>query len=164
MQVRIQGTNTAPEMQSDLSDTGEVLSFWLSNNKKNLLHLFFQLPSQAVRVGDTWPVRVDFVDAGKSFTVKDSARTNQVRLVGLEPGPAGDTVAFLEYQVVEWVKGTLGERELIMSVGFVGRGQFLVNKGAWKQLVAFFISQSGVPVTEPADTAMVYLTPKAKKP
>ena len=157
--VRLLGLKRQTCLKADLSATGEVLTFWIESREKNLLQMLFELPSQPVRVGDTWPLHVNLVTAGQRFTVKDSARLDEARLVSLQPGPGGDTVATIDYVVVEWVKGVVGERETSMSLGFVGRGEFLIGKGAWKHFSCWMASQSGEPGIQTPEVVLVSLMP-----
>jgi hypothetical protein len=58
----------------------------------------------------------------------------------------GDTLAVLDYHIAEAVKmkvmGDAGSKPGEMAMAFVGRGEFMVNRGVWKRLVGRVLFKS----------------------
>ncbi len=143
MMKKMEGT---VQLRGEITDSGEVASFYMESKQKNLLAVFFELPKEPVKVGDTWSLDVNFVAMGHGFICDEASRTNRVKLTRLTKTEDGDVVASLHYLIAESVKGRITDpfaeegqapsgMPTSMSMSFVGRGEFLVNKGTWKQLV-----------------------------
>ena len=136
------------QLRGEVAPTGEVTSFYLSNRQKNLLALFFEIPSHAVRVGDEWEIEFDCLEVGAGFIVKDANRLNQVTFSEVTTLPDGRRVAVLDYLLVESISGhsdsqmlanmssaTTDQIPVSMQCSFIGQGQFLIDEGRWHQFV-----------------------------
>ena len=128
------------QLRAQMDAAGQVTSFYLANGQKNLVAMLFELPVKPVRPGDEWSIHVNLVTMGGAFVCEKMSHVNRVKLVSLEKTADGDILAVMDYCIVEGAKGHLpimgeGEKKPFGMIGaFVGRGEFLVNKGTWKRL------------------------------
>jgi hypothetical protein len=128
------------QIQGEITPEGSIASFYLEQRQRNLLALFFELPSQPVRVGDKWALDMNCIEMGSGFAVNNAERINQVEFTALSSTPEGKPIAVLDYLIVESVDGTFvsaGSPEgasVAMTCSFVGQGQFLIEEGRWHQL------------------------------
>lgn len=117
------------QLRARITPAGAITSFWLKQEQKNLVSLFFELPADSVAVGDAWALDgTSLLFLSGPFRVEAAERTNRVRLVALEGGP-DRPVAVLEYDVRERVEGDFGR----LAFAFEGRGEFDVAAGAWRR-------------------------------
>lgn len=134
------------QLRGEVDDRGDITSFWLATNQKNLLALFCELPKEAVKVGSRWPLNVNFVQMGHGFVGEKAKRVNQVECSAIEKGADAEVVAVLDYLVVESVEGTfeMGEQKkpTTMAMSFAGRGRFSVTKGRWNSFSGIMKSKS----------------------
>ena len=123
----------------ELELDGRVASFWKPQRTRNIFAMLFQMPRTPVKIGDTWSIDVGLLEIGLGPMLPSrEARTNRVKLVALRKD-RDDTVATLEYVLAESLvadgAGAKPGSNFHMRMAFVGRGEFLVNKGAWRSLV-----------------------------
>lgn len=159
MMKKMEGT---VQLRAEIDDAGAITSFYLEQRQKNFVAMFFELPKKSVKPGDTWSLDINFVAMGAGFICEKAARTNQVKLVSLTDTPDGDTLASMDYCIAESVKGKLkvpmgeGSRPVAMDMAFVGRGEFLVNKGTWRRLAGQMrIDSTGVMTTSQNQNVMM---------
>lgn len=57
-------------------EDGSIESFYVKNDQRNLIALFFQLPDKAVRIGDTWSIDVNFISMDQNFKCDTSFKQN----------------------------------------------------------------------------------------
>lgn len=139
--LTIQALNTSSFVQGEISTHGQLVSTYLSQDQKNLLSLFFELPQHPMQVGDTWSIGAICitVEAGQ-FTLETSSIENQVTLSKIYETPNHELIAVLDYRIVENLEGTqmvplfLDEPvSASMQCNGIGQGEFLVEQGHWKQ-------------------------------
>jgi len=127
------------QLRGEITDSGEIASFYLASQQKNLLALFFELPRDPVSVGDSWSLGVSLLAMGGGFICDRAARTNRVELVSLREDEGGELLACMDYCIAESVRGRTPDpfssktEEWSMAMAFVGRGEFLVRKGTWRR-------------------------------
>ncbi len=137
---QMQGALGGVQLRARISASGAVTSFWLPQEQKNLVSLFFELPTDSVAVGDEWSLDgVSLLFLRGPFRVDESSRTNTVRLVALEGTPEAP-VAMLAYSLREHVAGSFG----FMEFGFTGRGAFDVAAGTWQHFAGKMQTSSRV--------------------
>lgn len=144
-------------IRGEIDDTGAIRSYYIQQSQKNLLSLFFELPKEPVKVGDTWPLDVSLIEMGNGFVCDHEERQNAVSLVSLINTDQGETIAVLKYLIYEAVEGRMimpkmpddmpgeGLGDVLgvsYSYGLIGEAQFLVNEGRWKQFNGIMDIQS----------------------
>jgi len=152
------------QLRGEITPAGAIDSFYLEPRQKNLLAIFFELPTYPVKVGDTWQLDFNCLSMGAGFIAEHSEKTNQVEFVYVSKTADDEVVAVLDYMMLEYVEGTfknpLSEdvTPTSMTCGFLGRGQFLIEQGRWEQFVGeFMISSMGLMTTD--NTQEFALTP-----
>jgi hypothetical protein len=136
------------QLRGELTSDGAIASFYLEQRQRNLLAMFFELPTQPVQVGDTWEIDVNCVSMGSGFVADKASRINQVELTELSTTTDGKPLAVIDYMIAEAVDGAfhspLSEEPLAssMSCSFVGRGYFLIEEGRWQQFLGEFAIES----------------------
>jgi hypothetical protein len=136
------------QLRGEITPSGKVASFWTEEHQRNLVSMDFQLPQEPVRVGDTWTLDVNLITMKHGFMCEKAGRINRVQLTALSKTGDGDTLATIDYCVFEEVKGRFkmprGGKDVpsTMLFGFFARGEFLVKKGTWKQVVGRIVSKS----------------------
>lgn len=125
MQELMGGTH----LRGRVTPSGEITSFWLPQEQKNLLSMFFELPSDSIAVGDTWRLNgTSLLFVSGPFIVDKASLTNEVQLVALEGDPM-HLIAVLNYNLRERIAGDFGHLEFAFS----GRGEFDVAAGTWRR-------------------------------
>jgi len=125
--------------RSEITESGNIVPFYLAGIQKNNLTIFFELPNKPVQVGDTWSIDVNLIAFDASLLCKKAYRVNRVKLVSLDKNEKGNTIALLEYFIVEYVEGThfspvdSSEDSAQMNVSFIGYGQLNVDNGSWEK-------------------------------
>lgn len=173
MQQDMQGT---VQLRGEIAPAGEVTSFYLPDRQKNLLAIFFELPSQPVRIGETWELDFQCVEIGAGFIFTQSNRINQVTFSEVSTLPDGRQIAVLDYLMLESASGytdshllsgidgaTNEPRAFSTQCSFVGQGQFLINEGRWHQLVGE-MSISSVGILDSSQTQRFAITPLDEVP
>jgi len=166
MMRRMQGT---VQLRGEITDAGEVSSFYLQSRQKNLLAMLFQLPKERVKVGDSWQLDVNLLEMGHGFICEKASRTNRATLVSLSDTEDGDTLAAIDYCIAESVEGKFmmpmsdKTQPCSMATSFVGRGEFLAKRGTWKRLAARMRTKATGMMSSDADQHMG-LEPLAKVP
>ena len=125
------------QLRGMLNQNGAIESFYTKRNQKNLLAMFFQLPSQAVKVGDKWNLDVNLLTANHNFEVDSLQRTNEVELLEVRVEEA-DTVAVLKYNIEEEMYGHLiygvSWQEPVAtsySMKYQAIAEFSISSGRW---------------------------------
>jgi len=118
---------------------GGVHSFWVKAQQKNLIAILFELPTQPVKVGDTWSLDVNLISNDQNFSCDSSYKMNTVTLTELKK-VKGETVATLKYEIEEYVSGTFstpmfkeggGGTPTMMRFSHLGIAEFSVDRGRW---------------------------------
>ncbi len=167
----LEGMEGSVQLQGDITPEGEIASQYVSQQQKNLLALFFELPVGAVKVGDTWQIDLTCIALNSAqFKIENSDRVNQVTLKEVTETLAGEPVAVLDYLIAESVEGeqmmpfSPGEPvSATMKCSFLGRGEFLIEQGKWQSFLAENTIQMTGVVTSSV-TQQLALTPLDQVP
>jgi len=68
------------QLSGKISNSGKIITFYMQPRQKNILALFFQLPEKPVKVGDTWPVKTNFISIGAGFICEEAEKSNRVAI------------------------------------------------------------------------------------
>src|SRR5690606_18646859 len=93
-------------LRGSVYETGPIHSFWVKNDQKNLIALFFQLPENPVKIGDKWSLEVNFIGNDQTFVCDNAYKTNEVTLTDIKE-VNGEKIAVLEYNLIEFVEGSV---------------------------------------------------------
>jgi hypothetical protein len=136
------------QLRGELTPEGTIASFYLEQRQRNLIAMLFELPSNPVHVGDSWEIDVNCVSMGNGFIASNAARINRVELTSVSENAEGQSVAQLEYVIIETVEGDFQlpfsdeSNPTSMSCSFLGQGSFLIEEGRWEQFVGEFQVQA----------------------
>lgn len=136
------------QLRGELTPEGTIASFYLEQRQRNLVAMFFELPATPVHVGDSWEIDVNCVSLGHGFIASSANRVNEVVLSSVGENEEGQSVAILEYVIVETVEGEFQlpfseeSTPTSMSCSFLGQGSFLIEEGRWEQFVGEFRVQA----------------------
>ena len=136
----MQSMNQGVMLRGSVYETGEIHSFWLKSNQKNIIALLFQLPTKPVQIGDIWEVDVNLISNDQNFECDSAYRRNVVKLVDLKK-VNGDNIAVVKYDIVEYVKGNFtmpsfsgkgGDKTAtMMKFTHQAIAEFSLSKGRW---------------------------------
>ncbi|MCR6639685.1 MAG: hypothetical protein NVV82_12065 [Sporocytophaga sp.] len=131
--------NQGVMLRGSVYETGEIHSFWVNSSQRNLIALFFQLPSKPVKIGDTWSLDINLISNDQNFICDSSFKLNKVTFVDLKK-IKGETIAVLKYEIIEYVKGSfnapsftgkVNKTETMMEFTYQGIAEFSIDKGRW---------------------------------
>lgn len=140
-------------LRGSVYETGPIHSFWVKNDQKNLIALFYQLPENPVKIGDKWSLEVNFIGNDQTFVCDNAYKTNEVTLTDIKE-VNGEKIAVLEYNLIEFVEGSVeapflgevfpvfnDEKELstfinqegkvMMKYSYQATAEFSIDKGHW---------------------------------
>jgi len=127
-------------LRGSVYETGDIHSFWVKSNQKNLIAIFFQLPTRPVKVGDKWSLDINLIANDQNFKCDSAYKINEVTLTDIKTVD-GDSVAVLKYNIVEYVNGNFnmpsflgnesGKKETKMKFWHHGIAEFSIEKGRW---------------------------------
>jgi len=136
----MQDINDGIILRGSVYATGGIHSFWVRWDQKNLISLFFELPSKPVRIGESWPLDISLIGNDQNFKCDTSYRLNKVTFVEIKK-VKNEEVAVLKYEIVEYVKGIFnapgffsagkGPIETMMKFTHQGLAEFSIDKGRW---------------------------------
>jgi hypothetical protein len=133
--------NRGVMLRGSVYETGAIHSFWTKNDQRNLLSIFFELPTKPVQIGDTWALDIHLISNDQNFACDSSYRLNKVTLVDIKK-VQGENIAVLKYDIVEYVKGNFnmpsfgrnggdGQTETMMKFTHQAIAEFSIDKGRW---------------------------------
>lgn len=136
----MQSMNKGVMLRGSVYETGGIHSFWIKTNQKNLIAVFFELPTKPVKIGDKWSLDVSLIGNDQNFQCDTSYNTNEVSLTDIKV-ISGDTIAVLKYNIIEYVKGEFNspsfltddnaQKETMMKFTHQGIAEFSVTRGRW---------------------------------
>lgn len=123
-------------LRGEVSENGEIQSFYLNAFQKNLIAVFFELPNKIVKVGDEWKLEINLVSMDQNFICDSSFSQNKVTLTELKR-EAGETIAVLKYDIVEFVSGKIKrpfnntEKRGNVKMLYTATAEFSIERGRW---------------------------------
>jgi hypothetical protein len=119
-------------------EDGSIESFYVKNDQRNLIALFFQLPTKLIKVGDTWSIDVNFISMDQNFKCDTSFKQNKVTLIDVK-NTGIERIAVLKYDLAEFVSGDFGSsmfattngNKTMMKMKYQAIGEFSLDKGRW---------------------------------
>jgi hypothetical protein len=128
-------------LRGSVYKNGSLHSFWMKNNQKNLLSLFFELPNKELKKGDSWILsNVNFIGNDHNFICKKAEKKNQITLTDIRK-LNGETIAVIDYNILEYVFGDFntpaflgneaGSKKTEMKFIYKAQAEFSVEKGKW---------------------------------
>ncbi len=130
--------------RGEITPGGVLTSTYIIDRQQDMLTFFFGLPGKPVQVGDVWRSDLECLEINSSqFVVANHAGFNEVTFTGISRTLQGETVAVLDYKIAESMDGEQTIPFLMteptsasLKCDIVGRGQFLIEQGRWKELAA----------------------------
>ncbi|MBL4678998.1 MAG: hypothetical protein JKY70_22825 [Mucilaginibacter sp.] len=126
-------------LRGTIDTDGQIKSFYLNNDQKNLVAFFFELPGKPVKVGDKWPISTNLLHADQSFKCDSSSKISEVTVMAID-NTGVDQIVTLQYDIHEYIAGQLGfagmfgkdgDNKMVMSMTEKAIGKFSVAKGRW---------------------------------
>jgi hypothetical protein len=132
--------NQGVMLRGSVYEKGDIHSFWVKSNQKNLIAIFFQLPTIPVKIGDKWSLDINLIENDQNFKCDSAYKINEVTLTDIKKVD-GETVAVLKYNIVEYVNGDFNspsffgsqgsKKETMMKFSHQGIAEFSIDKGRW---------------------------------
>ena len=123
-------------LRGAVNENGSIQSFYVKNDQKNLIALFFELPNRPVAVGDSWPLSINFIAMDQNFRCDTSFKKNAATLMALE-NVGSDRIALLKYDIVEYISGDFinplagSPVKTTMRMSYKGLAEFSTVQGRW---------------------------------
>lgn len=123
-------------LRGTINEDGSLNSFYVNNEQRNLLGLFFDLPGKPVKVGDSWSLDVHLISETQNFICDSSSRKNSVKVTGIEY-KNGQHIVTVKYDIREYASGfsktpfagnPLKETHID---SYQGIARFSIEKGFW---------------------------------
>lgn len=139
MMKMMQSMSQGVMLRGSVYETGGIHSFWIKSNQKNLIAIFFELPQNPVKVGDTWELDINLIANDQNFECDSAYKVNKVTLTDIKT-ENDETIAVLKYEIVEFVDGTFnsplfmgkgGPTKTIMKLSHHAIAEFSIEKGRW---------------------------------
>ncbi len=139
MMKMMQSMNQGIMLRGSVYETGNIHSFWIKSNQKNLIALFFQLPNKPVKIGDSWQLDINLIANDQNFKCDSAYKVNKVTLTDLKK-QNGETIAVIKYEIEEFVNGTFnspamfgsgGPTQTMMKFTHQAIAEFSIDKGRW---------------------------------
>jgi len=144
-------------LRGAIYEDGSIESFYTKPDQKNLIALFFELPSRFVKVGDKWSLSVNLISMDQNFICDSSFKKNEVSVVSI--GKKGnDTIVTLKYDIKEYAGGKFNSPFVNqplptwMKMSAEAVAQFSLEQGRW-------VSYNGI-MSIAAEGIMTYQTTK----
>jgi len=127
-------------LRGSVYEAGGIHSFWTKTNQKNLISIFFELPTKPVQIGDTWKLDVNLISNDENFDCDSSYNLIRVTLIDIKK-VQGETIAVLKYDIVQYVNGNFsmaklagkggGQTKTMMKFAHQALAEFSIDKGRW---------------------------------
>jgi hypothetical protein len=112
-----------------IDNKGNNLSFYLPNALKKMTHMFFRLPENKVKVGDSWKLGIDMTEIGNNATCDSSFKKDNVTLSDISI-KNGDTLVTINYDFEEYFTGSF-ITQIRSDLKYYGKAIFSVDRGDW---------------------------------
>lgn len=135
------------QLRGLLNQNGSIYSYFLEIRQKNLLALYFQLPDRRIKIGDSWPLDIQWFTANYTFLCDSVNKTNCIKLESVYEN-ASDTIAVLNYKYSEYLSGVTeipfnnSKRLSLMTIDCSGLLEFNITKGRWEKYNLIITSKS----------------------
>lgn len=121
--------------------SGRLHSFWVKSAQKNLLSLFFELPTEGLKVGDSWTLdNVNFIGNDQNFKCLEAEKHNKVLFSEIVERNK-KKIAVLEYDILEYVSGDFNTPSFFgkeaentpttMKFIYKAKAEFSIADGKW---------------------------------
>jgi hypothetical protein len=121
-----------------INEQGINQSFYVPQKEKNVLSVFFQLPKKSIKIRDSWSIPFHFVSIPGKIECTKSLQQNRVTLKAIETTKSKETIALLDYRIVEHVEGDLPgpdghghSHKIALTMVFFGQAEFHIERGTW---------------------------------
>ncbi|MES2269182.1 MAG: hypothetical protein V4520_20630 [Bacteroidota bacterium] len=122
-------------------EKGDIQSFYLRNDQKNLIALFFQLPSKPVKIGDSWQISTNLISMDQNFKCDSAYKRNTVSVTAIDDIDT-DRIVTVKYDIEEYITGDFGfagkmfgsgkeGEKMFMKMTHKATAKFSVKKGRW---------------------------------
>jgi len=154
-------------LRGSVDENGKVQSFYVKNDQRNLIAIFYELPGKPVKVGDTWSLDIHFISMDQNFKCDTSYRKNEVKLTGIKK-QGKETIAELKYDIDEYVSGDFKspmnfggmdkQEKTTMKITYTGTAEFSIEQGRWLNFDGImFLDASGVMTSHTAKKCSLIL-------
>lgn len=142
------------ELLGNFSHEGQLQDFYLRQQQRNLLNLFFSMPKSPVYTSDSWLLDVRLTEIGPGFYPQETERVSRAYLEAIEEID-GIRVARILYVVSERVAGHFQYHvedpvtPIESNYSHIGYGSFIIGEGRWKNFtMVAYLSGSGLSQSE----------------
>jgi len=124
------------QLRGLLNQNGDIQSFYTKREQKNLLAVFFQLPSHPVKIGDKWKLDLNWITTDHNFSCDSMSRINEVELIDIKVKD-NDTIAILKYKNYERIKGDFNfpfankAVPTMFDMRYDAISEFSISNGRW---------------------------------
>jgi len=137
-------------LRGAITTSGQIESFYVKNDQKNLIAMLFELPNKEVKIGDKWSITANLISMDQNFKCDSSYKKNIVTLIDLKKS-GSDQIAIIKYDVVEFVVGDFinpmvkKNVKTTMKITYNGVSEFSITEGRWSKYEGIMsITSSGV--------------------
>lgn len=144
-------------LRGAINENGSLNSFYVDNEQRNLLGLFFSLPEKPVHIGDFWSPDVHLISETQNFICDSSSRSNRVTVTRIEYKD-GQHIVTVKYDIEEYVvgitKAPFGNEPLKTDqvCRYLGKAKFSLEKGRWVYYDCLLSENMGGIVTSRKET------------
>lgn len=124
-------------LRGAITEEGAIESFYIKNDQRNLLALWYELPNKEVKVGESWPLDLHLISMDQNFKCDSSFRINKVTLTDVHK-IGNQTIVVLKYDIEEYVDGEFYNpfqsnkpQKMMMKALYKGSSEFSIEKGKW---------------------------------
>jgi len=123
-------------LRGQINEDGIITSFYLKSDQKNLIAALFELPGKPVKVGDSWPIDVNFISVDQNFVCDSSYKKNTVTVLAIT-NVNGDKVVKLKYDIEEYISAYVNspfdgkKNNSVMKFTYQGIADFSLSQGRW---------------------------------
>jgi len=154
-QRRIQESQSGNiELLGHFSKDGQLRDFFLRQKQRNLLNLFFSMPSTPVSMNKPWDLDVTLTEIGPGFYVQSASRVRSAYLEDIDT-IKGEKVARIFYIVSENLQGHFKQNidgdsvPIESTISYLAYGDFLLDQGKWAHFtMVAYTSGSGLSQNE----------------
>jgi len=140
-------------LRGAIYDNGSIQSFYVQNDQKNLIAMFFELPNRQIKIGDSWSLDINLISMDQNFKCDTASRKNYVTLIDLKK-VANETIAVIKYDIMEYVLGDFNNpfagsnKKTMMRMTYNAIAEFSIDKGRWSSYDGIMsLSASGIMTT-----------------